>query len=141
MDSRIVLLENEFAQMWYYPEDRIIHHEILQPVAGEAFHNLLMTGLQALNEHNVQKWLSDDRNHSFLNAEDSAWSQEYWLPLAVKSGWRYWAMVPPKHSRGQINIKRLIEYVAEKYRLNAKLFNNPDEALQWLMEQDNDIIP
>jgi hypothetical protein len=138
MNSRIALLENEYAYLWYYPEDRIIHHEILQPIAGEPFRNLLMTGLQALKEYDAHKWLSDDRKHSFLNAEDSAWSQDYWLPFAVKSGWKYWAMLPPENARGHINIQRLVDYVNERHRINAKLFSDLDEALEWLKCQGSD---
>jgi hypothetical protein len=130
MDPRITLLENEYANMWYYPEHKIIHHAIHQPISGEAFRNLLMTGLHYLQENSAQKWLSDDRKHSFLNAEDSAWSQEFWLPLALKSGWKHWAMLPPNNARGKINIRRLMDHVANRHGLDIKLFSDPDEALQ-----------
>lgn len=133
MQPRTTLLENEYACMWYYPECHIIHHQILQPTAGEAFKNLLITGLRYIQEHDVQKWLSDDRKQSFLNAEDSAWSQDYWLPLALKSGWKQWAMIPPDNPRGQVNIKRLMDYVITQHRLKVKLFYDPADAFQWLV--------
>jgi hypothetical protein len=138
MNSRITLLENQFAHMWYYPDELIIHHKILQPIGGDEFRNLLLTGLRTLKEHGANKWLSDDRNHSFLNAEDSAWSQDYWLPLAVKAGWKHWAMLPPDNARGHVNIKRLMDYVEERYRINTKLFSDPEDALEWLIDQGKD---
>ncbi len=141
MNPRTTLVENEFACMWYYPDDRIIYHQILQPIAGEPFRNLLLTGLRALKEHGAQKWLSDDRLNSILSAEDSAWSQEYWLPLAAKAGWKQWALLPPVKARGQVNMKRLSGHIAERYRVNIQFFSNPDEAWQWLAPQSEEKTP
>jgi hypothetical protein len=138
MNSRITLFENEFAHMWYYPDDGIIYHQILQPIAGEPFRNLLLTGLRSLKEHSAHKWLSDDRLNSILSAEDSAWSQEYWLPRAYKAGWKQWALLPPDKARGQINIKRLAHYISERYKVNVQFFSDPDTALQWLLDQGDD---
>jgi hypothetical protein len=140
MDSRITQLENVYASLWYYPDEAIIHHKILQPIAGDEFRNLLLTGLRTFKEHSAQKWLSDDREQSFFNAEDSAWAQDYWLPLAIKAGWKHWAMLPPENARGKVNIKRLMDYVAERYRINTKLFSDPDEALEWLIDQGKNQI-
>jgi hypothetical protein len=135
MTSRNTLIENEYAHLWYYPEERIIHHKFLQPVADEAFQTVLKTGLRLMKEHGAQKWLSDDRNNSILSAEDSAWSQDFWLPRAYKAGWKHWAVLPPAKARGQINMKRLMEYVGKQRRINIQIFSDPDQAWQWLAQQ------
>jgi GTP cyclohydrolase I len=44
-------------------------------------------------------------------------------------------MLPPANARGLVNIKRLMDYVAERYRINSKLFSDPEEALEWLINQ------
>jgi hypothetical protein len=135
MTARITQLENEFANLWYYPEEGIIHHQFLQPVADEAFRSVLMTGLGVMQTHNAVKWLSDDRLNSILPAEDSAWSQDYWLPRAYKAGWKYWAMIPPNKARGRINVERLMAFVAELYNIKLKVFSDPDKAWEWLVQQ------
>jgi hypothetical protein len=135
MTSRNTLIENEYANLWYYPEEGIIHHQFLQPIADEEFYKVLKTGLGLMQEYGAQKWLSDDRNNSILSAEDSAWSQNYWLPRAYEAGWKQWAVLPPLKARGQINMKRLMDYVGEKYGVNIKIFSDPDKAWQWLAQQ------
>lgn len=135
MAKRITLLENEYACLWYYPNEGIIHHKFLQPVAEESFRSVLMAGLRLLRERGAVKWLSDDRNNSILSAEDSAWSQDYWLPRAFKAGWKYWALLPPTKARGQVNMQRLLEYIGERRKVSIELFSDPDQAWQWLAQQ------
>lgn len=132
-ESKITLIENEHACLWYHPHAKIIHHRFLQPVANEAFRNVLLTGLRLLRDEGAQKWLSDDRNNSILSAEDSAWSQDYWLPFAIQAGWKYWAILLPNNARGKVNLRRLASFVEDKYRVNVKLFSDPDDAWQWLI--------
>jgi hypothetical protein len=135
METQITLIENDYACLWYYPDSGIIHHKFLQPVSGDRFREVLTAGLGPLQEHGAQKWLSDDRNNAILSADDSAWSQEYWLPLALQAGWKYWAMLPPLRSRAQLNITRLAEYVGEICNVEIKLFSDPDTARNWLAQQ------
>jgi hypothetical protein len=132
MSTRITQLDNEYACLWYYPEEGIIHHQFLQPVAGETFRSVLMTGLRLMREHGVDKWLSDDRNNTILPAEDSAWAQEYWQPRAVEAGWKYWAVLPPAKARGRINMERLTGFVDEHESVAIKTFSNPEAAWLWL---------
>lgn len=135
MEKKITLIENGYACLWFYPNSGIIHHKFLQPISGDKFREVLLTGLDLLERRGAQKWLSDDRNNSVLSAEDSAWSQEYWLPRALEAGWKYWAMLPPIRTRAQLNITRLVEFVEEMSDVSVKLFTDPDAARQWLVQQ------
>ncbi len=138
MNTRITLIENEFACLWFYPDEGIVHHKFLQPVAEESFRSVLMTGLRLMQKHGAHKWLSDDRNNSILSAEDSAWSQDYWLPRAFQAGWKYWALLPPAKARGQVNMQRLMEYIGESRKVTIELFSDPDQAWLWLAQQGSD---
>ncbi|MEJ2613190.1 MAG: hypothetical protein P8179_24845 [Candidatus Thiodiazotropha sp.] len=135
MNTRTTLIDNEYACLWYYPDDGIIHHKFLQPISDELFRNVLMTGLKILREQGAQKWLSDDRNNSILQAEDSAWSQDYWLPRAIDTNWRYWALLEPEKKRARINMDRLMGFVRDNTRVKVEIFPDPDEARQWLIRQ------
>lgn len=135
MSERITLIENEYAILWHYPDLGIVHHQFLQPISDEAFRNVLMTGLNLLREHKAQKWFSDDRNNSILPPEDSAWSQEIWLPLALDTDWKYWAVLPPTKARGRVNMERLTGFVDEQRKVRIESFTDPDEAWQWLLRQ------
>ncbi len=135
-ESKITLIENEYAYLWYYPDSKIIHHKFMQPIAGESFRNVLLSGLRCLRKEGAQKWLSDDRNNSILTAEDGAWSQDYWLPFAIDAGWKYWAILMPDDARGKVTMRRLTGFVENKYRVNVKLFSNLDDAWQWLVQTE-----
>lgn len=137
MMAKITVLENEYANLWYYPEQGIIHHQLLQPVPDETFRTVLMTGLRLMQEHGATKWLSDDRLNTILPPETSAWSQDYWFPLARKAGWSHWAMLKPAKARGRINVERLMAYAEETYDFDIKIFSDPDAAWQWLAQQPN----
>ncbi|HLP75621.1 MAG TPA: hypothetical protein VK327_01775 [Candidatus Paceibacterota bacterium] len=135
MQPKITVFESDSASLWFHPEPGIVHHQFRKPLDSETFQKVLLAGLQLMNEHHARKWLSDDRGNSSLSADDSAWSQEFWLPRAVKAGWKYWAMVPPEKARGQLTVQRLTSHVGEESGVTINLFADPERALQWLMEQ------
>ncbi len=135
MTTQLTLIESEYACLWHYPEEGIVHHRLLQPVSSDTFRNVLMTGLGLMTEHGARKWLSDDRGNSILSADDSAWSQEYWLPRALGAGWKCWAVLPPTRARGQLNMARLMEFVGEMSGVRIEIFSDPDEAWRWLADQ------
>jgi hypothetical protein len=137
MQEKLTLIENEYASLWYYPATAIIHHQFLQPVFGDVFRSVLMTGLELMKKHGAQKWLSDDRQNTILPPDDAAWSQERWLEQAYQAGWKYWAVVPPVNARGRINMERLVAFVGENKRMRIQIFRNPDKAWQWLVNQDD----
>lgn len=134
MSDGTLHIDTADARLWFFPEQGIVHHQFLRPVAGDAFRSVLMTGLRQMREHGAVKWLSDDRANSILPAEDSAWSQDYWLPRAVQAGWQFWAMVQPINARGRVNIERLTTHVRDRCGVQTRLFTEPEEAWHWLAE-------
>ncbi|MET0010234.1 MAG: hypothetical protein ABW124_16535 [Candidatus Thiodiazotropha sp. 6PLUC9] len=137
MKKRITQIENEYANLWYYPETGIIHHQFLKPISSQEFQSVLMTGLELMKKHGAQKWLSDDRLNSVLPPEDYDWSVVYWEPLAIAAGWRYWAVLPPIKTRGKINMNRITDGVDSRRRVHVEIFTDFDPAWQWLVEQGN----
>jgi hypothetical protein len=135
MEQRITVIDSDAACLWYHPGAGIVHHQFNKPVGGDVFQNVLMVGLRLLNEHHARKWLSDDRANAMLPADDSAWSQEYWLPRAVQAGWKYWAVIPPAKARGRVTMKRLMSFVGEEAGVTIRIFSESEQALQWLAEQ------
>jgi hypothetical protein len=128
---RILMLENEFANLWYYPETRIIHHQFLKPISGEPFKTVLTTGLEVLKAKKAHKWLSDDRANSRLPLEDTTWSDHVWLPQVVAAGWEFWALVLPLKRLGQINMEKQTDTVADT-GVVVQYFSDPVTGLKWL---------
>lgn len=132
--SKQMIVDNEYATLWYYPEAKIVHHQIKKYVFGEPLHNLLNKGTDQIKKCGAHKWLSDDRNNGALTAQDAEWTSKVWLPNTAKAGWKYWAIVQPEKLIGQLNMKRHAKVTSDA-GVVVKVFNNPDDAMKWLESQ------
>ena len=130
MAKRLVL-ENEFVQMWFYPEAGIVHHQFRKFIWGDAFREVLNEGLKVFVHEGATKWLSDDRESSALSKADTDWSMSDWFPRIAAAGWKYWAIVLPQSVLGEMNIKRFINAYSEQ-GLIVQVFDDPAPALAWL---------
>ena len=125
------ILENEAAVLWYHPEVRIVHHHIKHYINGQQLQELLTKGYELLQEKGAKKWLWDDRNNGTPTIEDGHWKLNDWLPEVASAGWKYWALVIPEMITTQMNIQQYVSECA-KTGVMIKIFNDPDEALEWL---------
>jgi hypothetical protein len=128
------IIDNEFATLWFHPETKIVHHQFHKPIGGQSFRDVLDKGLEAFQEANAQKWLSDDRGNSALSPEDSDWGINNWAPRVIAAGWKYWAIVMPEKVIGQMNMQRFMKIYSEQ-GVSVRVFSDPDEAMQWLESQ------
>jgi hypothetical protein len=130
----ITILDNEYASLWYYPEDKIIHHQFKQYIYGEHFREVMGTSAEAYEKYGCRKYLSDDRGNSAIHPEDRAWGDANFTPRVIKAGWTHWALVMPKKVIGQLNMARLVaEY--RSMGVEVKVFSDPDKAMEWLKAQ------
>lgn len=129
---RETVVETPFASLWYYPAERIVHHQIHKFIYGEAFRELLLKGAEVLKANGATKWVSDDRNNGALRSEDKEWADACWQPLVVRSGWKTWAIVLPETIVGQMNMRRVIQGDGLR-SLEVQLFSSPEEALAWIV--------
>jgi hypothetical protein len=128
---RETVFKNDSATLYYYPEKKIVHHEIHKYIKGEEFKGLLNAGLDVFRKRGANKWLSDDRKNGVLLEEDEEWSSGVWFPQVLKAGWKYWAIVLPEKLVGQMNMKRFAARF-EPAGVTARLFTAPEDALSWL---------
>lgn len=132
--AKELILENESVALWYHPESKIVHHQIKKYIFGKNLQEFLLKGSELLKVRGASKWLSDDRNNNALGKEDAEWANNTWLPLTVKSGWKYWAIVQPEKIVGQLNMKSFAGAFSE-LGITAMMFSDPDEAMKWLAER------
>jgi hypothetical protein len=128
------VIDNEYASLWVYESQGIVHHQFKKFISGENFRSVLSTGLKELTTRRAKKWLSDDRSNGALKPEDEEWAQGVWFPKTVAAGWKYWAIIPPEKVVGKMNIQRFIQTFA-KAGITAQVFPDPTDALKWLVEQ------
>jgi hypothetical protein len=132
--SRIVVVDNEFGTLWYYPEKRIVHHKFHKFTYEENFRHILTTGAEVLEKHRCRKWLSDDRQIGILHPDDRAWGDENWTPRVIKAGWRYWAVLMPSMATGQMSLNNLADAFSQ-LGVTVRAFEEEDEGIAWLEAQ------
>jgi hypothetical protein len=131
---RDTIIDNDYVTLWFYPETRIVHHQMKRFVVLERFQEFLTTGARLLREHGGCKWLSDDRNNPVLAPDLRAWSTEHWVPPTIAAGWKYWAILAPEKDIGLWSMRRAVDEIGRQ-GVKAHYFLEVDEALRWLESQ------
>jgi hypothetical protein len=126
-----VILEDNSFRLLYHPASKIVHHELRMPVQGERFRGILEQGLELFKKHGARRWLSDDRGNTALPPEDTEWAVTDWSPRVIAAGWKYWAVLMPQKSGGQVNMREFIKAYATK-GVTVSAFTAPEAALKWL---------
>jgi hypothetical protein len=132
--AKVTIIDSPQAALWFHPDKKIVHHQIRQFISGQPFRDLLMAGTNLMRTHGCEKWLSDDRDCPVVRPEDIDWGDAVWFPETAKCGWRYWAIVQPAKTVGQVVIKDLAAKYA-KAGVSSKWFTDPADAMWWLESQ------
>lgn len=133
--STLTVIDGDRVTLWYHPEHRIVHHQFRKYMYGEHFRAVLDRGIELMQEHGANKWLSDDRGNSTLSTEDGEWAMQDWTPRAVAAGWQYWAIVLPERAVGQIDMRKYMTR-GEALGIQVQVFTDPILALAWLESVD-----
>jgi hypothetical protein len=126
------IIETPFASLWYYPAERIVHHQIHKYIYGDAFRDLLTKGAEVLEAHGATKWVSDDRHNSALPGEDKEWADTHWRPRVIQAGWKTWAIVQPEAVIGLMNMRRIVHEL-DGLGVEVRMFTRPEDALAWIV--------
>lgn len=126
-----LFLDNEFASLWYFPEEKIISHQFKRFAKGDDFRNVLLTGAEKFEQKGCTKWLSNDQKIGILNKEDTDWGETNWTPRVIKAGWKQWAHIMPERAAGKLRTKEVIKHF-QSFGVEVRTFENPDDAYQWL---------
>jgi hypothetical protein len=132
--ERQPLLENDHLVLWYYPELKIVHHEMIATPASSEFRELLCKGAETLERFGAIKWMSDDRGNTLLRPDDEEWADSEWLPRVLKAGFKFWAIVLPAGAIGKLNMRRLAAQHASR-GIVSRIESLPRPAFEWLKAQ------
>jgi hypothetical protein len=127
----ITVRNDEFITMMYYPESRILYHQIHKFFSGQTFRDIFNAAINVFQKYGAQKWLCDDTAVTSFAKEDQDWAAVHWFSRAQQSGWKYWAILKPGNVIGQLAVRKIVErYCASG--IQAKAFSTIDEARKWL---------
>jgi hypothetical protein len=132
--EKTTILDTDHVALWYYPDKKIIHNQFNKYVYGNPYRDFLNEVTKTFQKYKAQKLLSDDRKNSGISKEDQEWGNKDWFPRTKAAGWKYWAIVQPENSIGQLTMKRVIANIASQ-GITAEVFTEPKKALEWLEKQ------
>lgn len=130
------LIDGPAARLLFHVGPKVVHHELRRFVYGAELRAVLERGAELMERRAARRWLSDDRGNGPLKPADEEWAKTVWFPRVAAAGWKHWAVVMPAGTLGQMNMRRWIETYAA-LGINAYPFDDPDQALVWLISQSD----
>jgi len=127
----IKIMDDENVTMWYYPESKILHHQMHRFFFGKTFREIMNKGVEVFQKYGAQKWLSDDKKVAAWTKEDLEWGDNDWFPRVAASGWKYWAIIMPEKAVGQMTMKKLADTYSAR-GVQTRIFSSSEEAKAWL---------
>ena len=132
--EKVTILDTENVALWYYSDKKIIHNQFNKYIYGNPYRDLLNEVTKTFQKYKAQKLLSDDRKNSGISKDDQEWGNKDWFPRTKAAGWKYWAIVQPENSIGQLTMKRVISNIASQ-GITAEVFTDTGKAMEWLEKQ------
>ncbi len=133
--SKEEVFNSNGAVIWFYPEEKVIHHQWKGSINGSILQETLNTSAELFELHQCKKYLSDDRLNDTIPEDQIHWAMSEWNPRVLAAGWKYWAIVMPDLNSAKVRMQHLIKFY-QKVGLTTQLFKDPNKALAWLMEQE-----
>jgi hypothetical protein len=91
--------------------------------------------LDKLIESSSNKVLADVKEMTLIGIEDQHWLENNFIPRAVQYGFRALAILRPESYFNKVAIET-VSYKVEQEKLRIAFFDNKDDAVRWLTEQD-----
>ena len=107
--NKETILDQDHSTVWYYPDEKIVHHQFKGPINGETFQTTLNTSAEIFEAYGCQKYLSDDRLNTSVDQADIQWAISEWNPRVFANGWKYWAIVMANKKAVDSSMERVIE--------------------------------
>ena len=134
--SPLPVIDNQYATLVYHSDTKIVHHIFHKDLNTEHFKLVLSRGVELLIEHEAIKWLADTRAIGPFSEEEGRWVNEEWLPRAIASGWKYWALVVPEAVKARMDLFQHMAFFEGK-GIKINVFTDIDFARTWLEKVDH----
>ncbi len=131
-----VLYKSDYLTIEYYPEDKImttVWNVDSLDFTLDDFYKEIVHYIDSLQGKEVKGFLIDTRNYDFPMTDDvNTWLSENITPAMIKAGVEKTAYVMPKEFVSRLGIELLIDKVNAKGGIVRKVFEDFDQAFEWL---------
>lgn len=124
------------VEIVYYPDSHILHLTWLSFTPSQEYHQALEKALEMMKEHQVKRWIFDQRNAEVISPQDQKWVTENWTPRviqAVGKGAKS-AVILAKNIFGELSIRNLVDTTKEN--VETRYFQDIESAKEWLKSQN-----
>jgi hypothetical protein len=132
--TTLTVLNNPCAQLYFNEDTKIVHHHLNNGIDSTSLRDVLDRGIETLKRYGATKWLSDNKDIDPLSDDDAKWVNTSWLPRAIASGWKYWALVVPDSMKARMNMREFVESFYNQ-GVRVMVFIDVEEAMHWLEAQ------
>ncbi|MBN2662983.1 MAG: hypothetical protein JXR68_04985 [Bacteroidales bacterium] len=137
--EKIILINTNYVETSYLPEYKIAHIFWKSKIITSTIYREAISSLLDYSENNlVLYFLSDGSEGGAINPEDRKWFQDYVVKKADEKGLKKAAVVIKKdHPFKKYYMNAILRAVNRKVSFSMKIFYVYDEALNWIVKDDN----
>ena len=128
-----VVISKDNVDVFFYPEKKLLYFIWKQRTTGEAYRQIYISALEYFEVHRPTHFLSDIRNQGIIGPNDRKWFQEEVIARALELGLKKSAAILDGNSF-KLYYMNIIMSFSKNKGLPVKLFNIPEEAIQWLFD-------
>jgi len=133
--ATITALSNDYCDLLFHEEEKIVHHIYKPPMDSDHLAELLSAGTDLMEKYGAVKWLSDNRLlANAFSDEVATWVNNVWLPRTIKAGWKFWAMVVPESLIGQADHVKYVESFYDK-GIWVTVYTDLESAMDWIVSR------
>lgn len=121
--------QDEFIDIYYHKTEKYIYTLRKGYPSDEKIKLSLNKTLELLEKEHFTKIISDMRAIKGTWTMSNSWIGNVWMPKAIAAGLKNVAYIYPPDVFSQFALQDLVR---RNDQYTMKLFNNPDEAQQWI---------
>jgi len=129
--TQIVIFENECCSLELELENQCLIMNWKGLLPSKAFREVHLQALQQMRKSSISRILFDARRMKTIGSEDAAWVENFWLPAASVTGFRYCAIVESDYVFNQHSLNNIIEK-ADPEMVTFRYFKDREAAHFWL---------
>ncbi len=128
----MILLDETYAEVKYIEENNLGLITWKGKADSHEYQNAFNTMLDFQKTTPVSRFISDIRNQTIISPSDRKWFETVAMPKAVEQGLKVAAVVFDGNAFKKYYVNVILG-ATNKFKLPLKVFNNFEEAINWVL--------
>jgi len=128
----MIVLDTHYAQVTFDKVRELGMVTWKGKTTSEEYQAAFNSLLELQKKEKISRYISDIRDQAIVSPNDRKWFETVALPLAIQQGLKVAAAVFDGNAFKKYYINVIITST-NKYKLPMRVFNDMDEAIEWIM--------